>query len=210
MISTVSAIHAHTIALHRIEIAREQEILRMHATHNTLPEIIRGQSIELLNKHLAAAIDLHAQMKQAHWNVRGPSFISIHELFDKVSAEVEEFSDQIAERAGGLGGTAYGTVQMAAERSFLIPYPLGIADETQHIFAVSSALAAFGQSAREAIKLADDFGDADTADLFTQISRGIDQQLWFVEAHIDPQKKHQQVITDLRLVNATPKDSKVK
>lgn len=166
----------------------KQEIFQMHATHNTLPEIIRGQSIELLNKHLAAAIDLHAQMKQAHWNVRGPSFISIHELFDKVSAEVEEYSDQIAERAGGLGGTAYGTVQMAAERSFLIPYPLGIADETQHIFAVAGALAAFGQSAREAIKLADDFGDADTADLFTQVSRGIDQQLWFVEAHIDPQK----------------------
>ena len=182
----------------------------MHATHNTLAVNIREQSIELLNKHLAAAIDLHAQMKQAHWNVRGPSFISIHELFDKVSAEVEEYSDQIAERAGSLGGTAYGTVQMAAERSFLIPYPLGIADETQHIFAVAAALAAFGQSAREAIKLADGYGDADTADLFTQVSRGIDQQLWFVEAHIDPQKKHPQPNTDMRLIKNSAKNSKVK
>jgi starvation-inducible DNA-binding protein len=75
----------------------------MHFTHNTLSENIRAQSVELLNKHLAAAIDLHAQMKQAHWNVRGPSFIAIHELFDKVSEEVEVFSDMIAERAGGLG-----------------------------------------------------------------------------------------------------------
>ncbi len=106
----------------------------MQPTHNALSEI-RAQSVELLNKHLAAAIDLHAQVKQAHWNVRGPAFIAIHELFDKVSAEVENYSDLIAERAGGLGGTAYGTIQVAIEPSYLAPYPLGIADETRHIFA---------------------------------------------------------------------------
>jgi starvation-inducible DNA-binding protein len=160
----------------------------MQPTHNTLSENIRAQSIELLNKHLAAAIDLHGQVKQAHWNVRGPSFIAIHELFDKVSGEVENYSDLIAERAGGLGGTAYGTVQVAAERSFLVPYPLGIADEQEHVFAISGTLAVFGQSAREAIDQATTFGDADTADLFTEISRGIDHQLWFVESHIAPKK----------------------
>jgi starvation-inducible DNA-binding protein len=160
--------------------------LIMQPTRNTLSENIRAQSVELLNKHLAAAIDLHAQMKQAHWNVRGPGFIAIHELFDKVSVAVEDFSDQVAERAGGLGGTAHGTVQIAAARSYLIPYPLGIADENQHVFAVAGALAAFGQSTREAITKAADFGDADTADLFTEISRGVDHQLWFVESHIAP------------------------
>ena len=123
----------------------------MQPTYNTLSENIPAQSVELLNKHLAAAIDLHAQVKQAHWNVRGPSFIAIHELFDTVSSEIENHSDLIAERAGGLGDTAYGTVQVAAERSFLVPYPLGIADEQEHVFAVSGTLAAFGQSAREAI-----------------------------------------------------------
>ena len=132
----------------------------MQPTHNTLSENIRAQSIELLNKHLAAAIDLHAQVKQAHWNVRGPGFIAIHELFDKVSVEVENYSDLIAERAGGLGGTAHGTIQVAAERSFLVPYALGIADEKQHAFAVSGALAAFGQSVREAIGQAATVGDA--------------------------------------------------
>lgn len=101
----------------------------MQPTHNTLAETIRAQSIELLNKHLAAAIDLHAQSKQAHWNVRGPGFLAIHELFDKVSEAAEDYSDMLAERAGGLGGTAHGTIQMAAERSFLVPYDLGIADE---------------------------------------------------------------------------------
>lgn len=158
----------------------------MHPTHNTLSENIRAQSIELLNKHLAAAIDLHAQVKQAHWNVRGPGFIAIHELFDKVSEQVEDYSDKLAERAGGLGGTAHGTIQVAAERSFLVPYAHGIADTEQHLFAVAGSLAAFGQSAREAVGLATNFGDVDTADLFTEISRGIDQQLWFVESHAMP------------------------
>jgi starvation-inducible DNA-binding protein len=158
----------------------------MHTTHNTLSAKIRTQSVELLNKHLAAAIDLHAQTKQAHWNVRGPAFIAIHELFDKVSEHVETYSDQIAERAGGLGGTAHGTIQIAAERSYLVPYPLGIADEKQHVFAVSAALAAFGQKVREDIAHASDHGDADTADLLTEISRGVDHQLWFVESHLAP------------------------
>ena len=164
--------------------------LQSHSTatdgRNTLAENIRAQSVELLNKHLAAAIDLHAQLKQAHWNVRGPGFIGIHELFDKVAVEVENYSDLIAERAGALGGIAQGTVQLAADRSFLVPYPLDIADEQQHIFAVSGTLAAFGQSAREASSLAATFGDADTADLFTEISRGIDRQIWFVESHAAP------------------------
>jgi len=91
----------------------------MYKTANTLPEQIRSRSVALLNRHLAAAIDLHAQVKQAHWNVRGPTFITIHELFDKIADVVEEYSDKIAERAGTLGGTAEGTVQIAAERSFL-------------------------------------------------------------------------------------------
>jgi starvation-inducible DNA-binding protein len=158
----------------------------LQPTHNTLSGNIRVQSVALLNKHLAAAIDLHAQVKQAHWNVRGPGFFSIHQLFDRVSSEVEEFSDKIAERAGGLGGTANGTVQTAAEQSFLVPYPLGIADEKQHVFAVSGTLAMFSQSLREAAGQATKFGDVDTADMFTEISRGVDQQLWFVESHLLP------------------------
>ena len=161
----------------------------MQSTHNTLGETIRAQSIEILNKHLAAAIDLHAQVKQAHWNVRGPGFIALHELFDRVSEEVEGFSDKLAERAGGLGGTAHGTLQVAAERSFLVPYPHGIADGQQHVFAVAGSLAAFGQSIRDAIKPVGDFGDLTTADLLTEISRGIDLQLWFVESHGVPKNE---------------------
>lgn len=158
----------------------------MQKTHNTLSEEIRVQSVELLNLHLAAAIDLHAQMKQAHWNVRGPGFIAIHELFDRVSTEVENFSDLLAERAAGLGGTANGTIQVAVKNSFLVHYPLGVADEAKHLFAVSAALAAFGGSIIEAIAKSTEIEDPTTADLFTEISRGIDLQLYFVESHFSP------------------------
>jgi starvation-inducible DNA-binding protein len=158
----------------------------MHRTHNTLPQETRTQAVELLNKHLAAAIDLHGQLKQAHWNVRGPGFIAIHELFDRIAADVEAYSDLIAERAGGLGGVARGTVQIAATDSYLIRYPLEIADVPKHTFAVSAALSAFGQATRFAIAAAQAFDDADTADLFTQISRGVDRHLWFVESHSVP------------------------
>lgn len=158
----------------------------MRTTHNTLSENIRAQASVLLNKHLAAAIDLHGQLKQAHWNVRGPNFIAIHELFDKVATDADAYADQIAERAAGLGAIAEGTVQVAAANSFLVPYALTIADEKEHVFAVASALAAFGQSTREAIGQAAAMGDADTADIFTEISRGVDRHLWFVESHAAP------------------------
>ena len=91
----------------------------MQQTHNTLSENIRAHSSEILNKHLAAAIDLHGQLKQAHWNVRGPNFIAIHELFDKIATDADKYSDQLAERAAGLGAIAEGTVQVATANSFL-------------------------------------------------------------------------------------------
>ncbi|MBC7735738.1 MAG: DNA starvation/stationary phase protection protein Dps [Candidatus Saccharibacteria bacterium] len=158
----------------------------MHQTHNTLSENIRTQSVALLNKQLAAAIDLHGQIKQAHWNARGPNFIAIHELFDKVAKTALEASDLIAERTAGLVGTAEGTVQVASAKTYLLPYELGVADEEKHVFAVDAALAAFDQQMREAAGLSTTQGDATTADLFTEISRGIDQQLWFVESHRVP------------------------
>ena len=158
----------------------------MQQTHNTLAKTIREQSVEILNLHLAAAIALHAQVKHAHWNVRGPGFLAVHELFDTTAEAVEGYTDKLAERAGNLGGTAEGRLPVVVERSFLVPYPLGIADLAQHIFAVAAALAAFAQSARDAIDRTDRIGDKATADLFTEIVRGLDQDLWFVESHQPP------------------------
>ena len=160
----------------------------MFKTKNDLSEATRVKAIELLNARLADCIDLQTQTKQAHWNVKGPNFIALHELFDKINEEVEDYVDDIAERAVQLGGVAEGTARMVAKRSSLAEYPASAVDGRSHVEALSSALAAFGKSARKAIEEANDLADLDTADLFTEISRGIDKWLWFVEAHLQAER----------------------
>jgi starvation-inducible DNA-binding protein len=155
----------------------------MFQTKNDLSEDVRAKTIELLNARLADAIDLGTQIKQAHWNVKGLNFIALHELFDQINENVQEYVDDIAERAVQLGGVAEGTVRMAAKHSSLDEYPPNTVDGRSHIIALSSVLAVFGKSVRCAIEIANNLGDLDTADLFTEISRGIDKWLWFVEAH---------------------------
>jgi starvation-inducible DNA-binding protein len=150
-------------------------------TRNDLPEKVRHSSITLLNARLADAIDLMMQAKHAHWNVRGPHFFSLHELFDKVYEDVAGYVDVIAERAGQLGGAVQGTIRANARQST----PLALGDGSHHVEAVAAALASFGEQARAAIAEADRLGDADTADIFTEVSRGIDKLLWFVESHAE-------------------------
>jgi starvation-inducible DNA-binding protein len=160
----------------------------MFKTKNDLSEAIRVKAVELLNARLADCIDLQTQTKQAHWNVKGPTFIAVHELFDKINEEVEDYVDDIAERAVQLGGVAQGTARMAASRSSLAEYPANAVDGRSHVDALSSALAAFGKAARKTIDQANELNDLDTADLFTEVSRGIDKWLWFVEAHLQAER----------------------
>ena len=155
----------------------------MFETENDISQERRTELNTLMNQRLADAVDLQAQMKQTHWNVKGPHFIGLHELFDQIDEAVESYVDLIAERIVQLGGIAEGTVRVAAGRSRLEEYPLDIADGQAHVEAISKALSTFGHEARETIDQADELGDADTADIFTEISRGIDKWLWFVEAH---------------------------
>ena len=155
----------------------------MIQTKNNLAEKIRIEMSQLLNDRLSDAIDLQLQTKQAHWNVKGPSFIALHELFDELAEEVEHHVDAIAERVTQLGGVAYGTVQVVQSKTQLPPYPTEIFEGPAHVAALSDSFAAFGTAVRAAIDVADQAGDKDTADLFTGISRGIDKALWFIEAH---------------------------
>jgi starvation-inducible DNA-binding protein len=156
----------------------------MYETGNDLTSSTRRSAVELLNEHLADAIDLHLQAKQAHWNIKGPNFVGLHELFDRIAAEASEYSDLIAERAVALGGVARGTLQAVAAQSQLQEYALEAADWRIHVHAMQDALATFGRGARKAIDDATALNDADTADLFTEISRGVDKSLWMVEAHV--------------------------
>src|SRR5213594_1610532 len=156
---------------------------RLYPTKNDLPEAARREAIGLLNQRLADCIDLQAQCKQAHWNVKGPTFIALHKLFDEINEDVEEYVDLIAERIVQLGGIAEGTVGVVEGRSTLIDYPLTLSTGAEHVAALSDALAAFGRTVRVGIEEMNELEDAGSADILTEISRGVDKWLWFVEAH---------------------------
>jgi len=161
----------------------------MYETENDIPEKNRVELTVLMNQRLASAVDLQLQLKQAHWNVKGPSFISLHELFDKVSESVESYVDLIAERIVQLGGIAEGTIRVSGSRTRLPEYPLQVADGMEHVEAVARAISTFGEEVRATIEETGAFDDAATVDLFTEISRGLDKWLWMVEAHAQSTKQ---------------------
>ncbi len=153
----------------------------MPKKNTVLHEEQQAKLIELLNRRLADAIDLQLQSRQAYWNVKGPHFMALRELFDKVAQGVEEYASLIAERIVQLGGKAEGTVQAVAGRSSLDRYWLSTAERNGHIDALSTTLTDFGRHARYTSAQTSELKDADTAAIFTEIARGIDKWLWFVE-----------------------------
>ena len=162
---------------------RAADTARLFKTKNDLPHDTRVQAVELLSQRLADCIDLQSQCKQAHWNVKGPSFIALHKLFDEINEAVEDYVDLIAERIVQLGGVAEGTVRAVAAKSALIDYPLALSSGEEHVAALSDSLSLFGRTARMGIEEMNELEDADSADILTEVSRGIDKWLWFVEAH---------------------------
>lgn len=157
--------------------------MKLHDTRNDLKSNARKVSIEILNARLADAIDLALVTKQAHWNVKGPQFIAVHEMLDGFRKELDVHVDTIAERAVQLGGTALGTVQVVAKDTPLAPYPTDISSIKDHLAALIDRYADTAKLVRGAIDQADEAGDADTADIFTGYSRALDKMLWFLESH---------------------------
>jgi starvation-inducible DNA-binding protein len=174
------------LAAHTVTLASGELI--MHKTRNDLQLESRSQLVELLNTRLADLLDLSLQSKQAHWNVKGPNFIALHELFDKVADEVESAVDDVAERAIALGGVARGTIAAISKTSQLAEYPLDITQGIDHVNALANALATTGKAVRAAIEQSAQLGDADTSDLFTGVSRGLDKLLWLLEAHTQAER----------------------
>ncbi len=156
----------------------------LHPTRIDIPEATRAEIVDLLNETLAYTLDLKTQVKQAHWNVKGLDFYQLHELFDELAGELEEYIDMFAERVTTLGGVAMGTARVAAQVSQLPEYPFDILDGKAHITALADRYAPYGKLLRDGIAKTDDLGDADTADLYTEVSRSIDMRLWFLEAHL--------------------------
>ncbi len=157
---------------------------RSYSTRIDLSAEIRSQVIQVLSKTLATTLDLKTQTKQAHWNVKGLDFYQLHEMFDEMAGELEEYTDMVAERITALGGTALGTARVAANESLLPEYPDDAVDGIEHITALADRFALYAKHVREAIGCTEAIGDADTADMYTEISRTIDKRLWFLEAHL--------------------------
>jgi starvation-inducible DNA-binding protein len=157
---------------------------KMFKTANDITLETREMMVALLNQQLADTTDLFSQTKQAHWNVKGAQFYQLHELFDQLAGELIEYMDLIAERATALGGEALGTVRMAASASRLPEYPQEVFKSLPTVEALVERYANLAATTRAAIDTADSYDDADTADLFTEISRGLDKSLWFLEAHL--------------------------
>ena len=153
----------------------------MSRQKDTQPNEQQAKLNEILNRRLADAIDLQLQSRQAYWNVKGPHFMALRELFDKVAQGVEEYADRIAKHIVQLGGMAEGTAHAVARRSSLDEHVLATADGKGHIDALATTLTAFGKHVRYASEQANELKDTDTADLFTDIARGIDKWLWVVE-----------------------------
>src|SRR5262245_48357074 len=158
--------------------------MTQYHSHNALPSNTKTVSISILNARLADAIDLALLTKQAHWNIKGPNFIALHEMIDGFRTELDSHVDTMAERVVQLGGTAFGTVQAVAAATTLTPYPTGIHKTRDHLAELIGRYAKIANSVRAAIDETDGAGDADTADLFTAYSRALDKALWFLEAHV--------------------------
>lgn len=157
---------------------------RLHASRIDLEQSAREGLVDLLNRQLADTSDLASQLKQAHWNVKGLHFQQLHELFDAVHGAILPFVDELAERVTTLGGTAMGTVRMAARASTLPEYPADTVAGRAHLEALQARVAAFAGSIRAAIARSEELGDPTTADLFTEVSRAVDLQLYFIESHL--------------------------
>jgi starvation-inducible DNA-binding protein len=157
---------------------------RFYPTRIDLPLETRQKVVEILAKTLATSLDLKTQAKQAHWNVKGLDFYQLHELFDELAGELEGYVDMVAERITALGGTPLGTARIASENSILAEYPFNAVTGLEHITALADRYGTYAAHLREAIDITDELKDADTADLYTEISREIDKRLWFLEAHL--------------------------
>jgi len=158
--------------------------MNMHRTKIDISEKNRVEIIKLLNVSLASTTDMYVQLKQAHWNVKGPEFIALHKLFDELAAGMEEQVDIVAERVTSLGGTALGTIQSAAKNTVLTIYPLDIFSAHDHLEQLTDNFALLCALSRRNIEDAEKLGDIATGDMYIALTRFCDKSLWFLEAHL--------------------------
>jgi starvation-inducible DNA-binding protein len=151
--------------------------------HELFNERTCADLVALLNQTLADTLDLAYQTKQAHWNVKGSNFYSLHLLFDQLYLQLNTYVDDFAERVVALGGQALVTIRSASGTSNLEEYPLDAKKSMAHVNVLVDRYSDYSSRVRHAIHKADKLGDKDTADLYTTVSRAMDKALWMLTAH---------------------------
>ncbi len=154
------------------------------ANRSSISLINKEQLIAILNQQLADNIDLHSQVKQAHWNVKGINFYALHQMFDQFAREILDYIDMTAERITALGGVAQGGLTIVSNNSRLKPGTTTFQKGESTLKELSSRYQQLSSSTRESINKSEDLGDSATADLFTEVVRGLDKTLWMLESHL--------------------------
>jgi starvation-inducible DNA-binding protein len=157
----------------------------MYTSPNSLPSDARSRIADTLNARLADGLDLHSQIKVAHWNVKGPQFPSLHPLFETFAVELADHNDAIAERAVTLGGVAYGTSRHVARTSRLPEYPADTAKDSAHVALLAERFDRYLAGLRESRELAESLRDVDTVDLLTGAITGFEKHAWFLRASLE-------------------------
>jgi starvation-inducible DNA-binding protein len=158
----------------------------MYTTPSQLPEDARRNLVETLNQRLADGLDLHSQIKVAHWNIKGPQFPALHPLFETFAVSLANHNDAIAERAVTLGGKAYGTTRHVAKSSRLAEYPQQTTRDMEHVALLADRIEAYLAGLRESRSAAEKLGDTDTVDLLTGIVTEFEKHAWFLRASLEP------------------------
>jgi starvation-inducible DNA-binding protein len=157
----------------------------MFKSPSPLPEKARTQIAETLNARLADGLDLHSQIKVAHWNIKGPQFAALHPLFETFAVALATFNDTIAERAVTLGAKAYGTVRHVAKASKLPDYPQETTRDLDHVKLLVERFETYLTGLRESRKVAEENGDTDTEDMLTVVITDFEKNDWFLRASLE-------------------------
>jgi starvation-inducible DNA-binding protein len=157
----------------------------MHRSPSPLPPETRARICEALNEALADGLDLHSQIKVAHWNVKGPLFTALHPLFESFAVGLAAHCDTIAERAVTLGGRAFGTVRHVARSSRLGEYPQDATRDLEHVRLLAERFEKYLEGVRDARAVAERHGDADSVDLLTGVIADFEKRAWFLRASLE-------------------------
>lgn len=155
---------------------------KLMETKNVLPEGARVVVAEALEQLVYDTVDFWSQMKTAHWNLRGPRFLELHQFFDLLAQRLEKAADKISERAVQLGCHAQGTVRESAKCSRMPDFGQKLYDEKAAVPGLIRRYGIYTEWLKQATEVAFKEGDQVTANMLITMMEKFDKDLWMLEA----------------------------